>query len=102
LSIGIDHGSLIVMGRYGYRPLPGKIPKAEMDALLHQMSAEDQTLVGSTYELDTNSLDENNCQAPEYVLVDTVEKLKPVEAKAFAVLRGAAEKKYGKLQDLPR
>ncbi len=73
---------------------------AEMDALLHQMSAEDQALVRSTYELDTNSLDENNCQAPEYVLVDTVEK--SVEAKAFAVLRGAAEKKYGKLQDLPR
>ena len=67
------------------------------------MSETEKGLVTSKYGLDTNCLDENDCPAPEYVLTDKVAKLKTVEAKAtFATLRDAAEKKYGKLQNLPR
>lgn len=74
-----------------------------MDALLGHMSETDKDLITSKYVLDTNNLDENNCPAPEYVLADNVEKLKNVEAKAaFDALRGAAEKKYGKLKGLQR
>jgi hypothetical protein len=89
--------------RYGYRPLPGRIPKVEMDSLILQMSAEDTGLIERAYVLDRNCLDAAENRAPEYVLADHLGKLKATETKkVFAALRGAAEKRYGKLQDLPR
>jgi hypothetical protein len=75
----------------------------EMDSLILQMSAEEHDLVRRAYVLDYNCLDAAENRAPEYVLADHLEKLKASEAKKiFAVLRGAAEKCYGMLQDLPR
>jgi hypothetical protein len=91
------------LDRYGYRPLPAKIPKLEMDDFMLHMSGTEKDRAMSNYVLDTNCLDENNCPAPEYVLADKVGNIKAVEAKeAFAALRIAVEKKYGKLQGLPR
>lgn len=98
--MGPDQGSLL-FDRYGYRPLPGKIPQVEMNALLDQMLAADQDLVRRIYELDLNCLDENNCPTPEYVLAGN-EKRKTDTKAAFAALQGAAEKKYGDLHELPR
>ena len=69
-----------------------------MGALLSQMSATESELVLGTYDLDTNSLGRDNSQAPEYVLRDRITEAK----KVFDALRGAAERKYGKLRDLPR
>jgi hypothetical protein len=74
-----------------------------MDALIHQMANEEKDLVASTYVLDKNCLDQNNCPAPEYVLVDHSEKLKTVTArKIFAALHNAVGKEFGQLRDLPR
>jgi hypothetical protein len=88
----------VVLDRYGYRPLPSRIPEAEMDILLSQMLATERELLLRTYDLDTNCLGRDDRQAPEYVLRDDVTEAKT----AFYALRGAAEKKYGKLLDLPR
>ncbi len=73
-----------------------------MEDLLAQMPETEQDLVGNTYVLDSNCLDGKNRLAPEYVLADDFEEPNAQEKQIFAALRGAAEKKYGMLQDLPR
>ena len=74
-----------------------------MDALLSQMSENDKKIVLRTYELDFNCLSRDYSQAPEYVLIKKSEEYKLAEAnKVFDALRGAAEKVYGPLRDLPR
>ncbi len=88
----------MVFDRYGFRPLPSRIPAAEMDILLSQMLETERELLLRTYDLDTNCLGRDDRQAPEYVLRDNVTEAKT----AFGALCGAVEKKYGKLLDLPR
>lgn len=74
-----------------------------MNALLSLMSTTEKDLVTGTYDLDCNCLDEGYIQAPEYVLADKSKKLKLTESKKiFDALRGAAERKFGQLRDLPR
>ncbi len=71
-----------------------------MDILLSQpeMLATERDLLYRIYDLDTNCLGRDDRQAPEYVLRDDVTDSKT----AFDALCGAAERKYGKLLDLPR
>ena len=53
---------LLACDKYGFRPLPLKIEKAEFESLCNEMDSSDQELVKRFYDLDENSL------SSEYVL----------------------------------
>ena len=60
---------LLLLGdKYGPRPVPSRIPKAELESLLRTMTSENNALVSTRYALDENQLD-----ATEYVLLEQSE-----------------------------
>ena len=60
---------LISTDKYGFRPLPRRIPRNEMERLRGEMGALEQDLVDKFYSLDTNALDQSGHPAPEYVML---------------------------------
>lgn len=56
--------------KYGFRPIPSRIQKDELENLLRCMSAEEAEAVTKAYDLDENCLDEHQ-PAPQYVLLST-------------------------------
>jgi hypothetical protein len=70
----------IVCSKYGFRPAPARIPKAEFEELVKLMSDENAVLCKEAYELDCNKL-----PAPEYVMRDAG------HSKLTTALRGAAK-----------
>ena len=72
---------LAILGsKYGFRPAPARIPKAEFEELVKLMSDENAVLCKEAYELDYNKL-----PAPEYVLKDAG------HSKLTTALRDAAK-----------
>jgi len=59
---------LISTDKYGFRPLPRRIPQNEMEELRSKMDDEKKALVDKFYSLDTNALDKDGHQAPEFVM----------------------------------
>jgi hypothetical protein len=48
---------LILLGnKYGWQPIPTKIPETEMDQIIKVRSAEDKKLIDQWYRLDTNAI----------------------------------------------
>ena len=73
---------LAILGsKYGFRPAPARIPKAEFEALVKMMSDDNATLCNEAYEVDRNRV-----PVPDYVLV------KDQRSKVTAALRDAARK----------
>ena len=60
---------LISTDKYGFRPLPRRIPQNEMEELRSKMDDEKKALVDKFYSLDTNALDKDGDQAPEFVML---------------------------------
>ena len=60
---------LISTDKYGFRPLPRRIPQSEMEELISKMDAAEKALVDKFYSLDTNALDKSGHPAPEYVML---------------------------------
>ena len=76
-----DISCLAILGsKYGFRPAPARIPKAEFEELVKLVSDENAVLCKEAYELDYNKL-----PAPEYVLKDAG------HSKLTTALRGAAK-----------
>lgn len=83
---------VILLGeKYGWQPIPEKIPGEEMEAILKVLSEGDRRLIKTWYWLDENAV------PPEYVLQPRHEELKeyktwePVESKIRNILREAAK-----------
>lgn len=83
---------VILLGeKYGWQPIPEKIPGEEMEAILKVLSGDDKKLISTWYWLDENAV------PPEYVLQPRHEELKeykswePVESKISNILREAAK-----------
>lgn len=83
---------VILLGeKYGWQPIPEKIPGEEMEAILKVLSEGDRRLIKTWYWLDENAV------PPEYVLQPRHEELKeykswePVESKIRNILREAVK-----------
>jgi WD40 repeat protein len=64
---------LIAGDKYGFRPPPRTIPKSEFEEICSHL-LDDEQLVRSFYNLDTNALTDDGDSAPEYVIVNQDEK----------------------------
>ena len=60
---------LISTDRYGFRPLPRRVPQNEMEELVIKMDAVEKALVDKFYSLDTNARDKDGHHAPGYVML---------------------------------
>jgi len=60
---------LISTDKYGFRPLPRRIPQNEMEDLRSHMNTVEKALVDKFYSLDTNARDKDGHPAPEYVML---------------------------------
>ena len=77
-----DLACLAIIGnKYGFRPVPARIPKEEFDEIVAFMSVENALLCKGAYELDENKL------KPEYVLKGGCPEL-------TAALRDAAKSRW--------
>ena len=83
---------VILLGeKYGWQPIPEKIPGEEMEAILKVLSEGDRMLIKTWYWLDENAI------PPEFVLQPRHERLKeykswePVESKIRNILRDAVQ-----------
>ena len=84
---------LILLGnRYGWQPVPAKIPETEMDEILSQLEEKNKALIKEWYKLDTNAI------PAEYILQPRGEKYKQyskwekVEKEIKEILRKAVDK----------
>ena len=60
---------LISTDKYGFRPLPRRIPQNKLEELKIKNGTVEQALVDKFYSLDTNALDQSGHPAPEYVML---------------------------------
>ena len=84
---------LILLGdRYGWQPVPAKIPQTEMDLLFPSFSSEVQKLVNDWYKLDTNAIPAEYVLQPRKGAFSEYGKWKPIETDLRENLRTAALK----------
>jgi WD40 repeat protein len=84
---------IVLLGdRYGWQPVPNKIPSSEMAELQTHLNAAEKELISKWYQEDTNAI------PPEYVLKPRGDKYRdydrwqPVEDSLRATLRKAVDK----------
>ena len=83
---------LISTDKYGFRPLPRRIPQNEMEKLRSKMEDEQKALMDKFYSLDTKVLDKSWHPAPEYVMLTQPEIGKLVDPSTDG---NAATKHFG-------
>jgi len=84
---------LVLLGnRYGWQPVPAKIPETEMIQVSDQLAGDDLALINKWYKLDTNAI------PPEFVLqprgkeFEEYEIWEKVEIEIRRILRNAVDK----------
>lgn len=84
---------IVLLGdRYGWQPVPAKIPEIEYDILLPYISTEDQLQLQNWYKLDTNAIPAEYVLQPRRGSYSEYTQWQPVETKLRMSLREAALK----------
>jgi WD40 repeat protein len=91
-ATGVKPNFIVLLGdRYGWQPLPARIPITEFNALLpHIPAGEARTLAGQWYRLDENAVPPEYCLQPRTGRFVTPDAWNPVEQALHAALAKAA------------
>ena len=81
---------IILLGdKYGWQPVPTKIPEAEMDEILQSKSGEKRNLLETWYKLDTNAIPAEYVLQPRMGEYENYSKWEIVEQELRRTLRDA-------------
>lgn len=84
---------LILLGnRYGWQPIPSKIPKVEMELIISSVTDDDKTMLEKWYLLDENAISAEFVLQPRGVEFAEYGRWQKVETELREILRNAVNK----------